>query len=212
MEFKPPRKLDLEGDIRGEEAVDLFNTFNLTADEKKDIDKIINAFENYIQPRKNIIYDRYVFYNRNQKENETFDVFLKDIKRLADMCEFGTEKENMIRDRVVIGIKNREEQERLLRMPNLNLAKAVDVCRAAEISKLQARTLNNESATDSIVTKHNRYTNKFKYGDKKNRKIQQETRGSKCRKCNISHEPKKCPAYGKKLWEMQEAEPLCSML
>ncbi|KAK9746924.1 hypothetical protein QE152_g5733 [Popillia japonica] len=96
MEFKPPRKLDLEGDIRGEEAVVLFNTFNLTADEKKDIDKIINAFENYIQPRKNIIYDRYVFYNRNQKENETFDVFLKDIKRLADMCEFGTEKENMI--------------------------------------------------------------------------------------------------------------------
>ncbi|KAK9685184.1 hypothetical protein QE152_g38241 [Popillia japonica] len=186
MEFKPPRKLDLEGDIRGrtgkldlegdirgnwnkfkqayeifitatnrknsekeikaaiflnligEEAVDLFNTFNLTADEKKDIDKIINAFENYIQPR-------------NQTENKTFDVFLKDIKRLADMCEFGTEKENMIRDRVVIGIKNREEQERLLRMPNLNLAEAVDVCRAAEISKLQARTLNNESATDSIV-------------------------------------------------------------
>ncbi|KAK9739300.1 hypothetical protein QE152_g9064 [Popillia japonica] len=109
-----------------------------------------------------------------------------------------TKHNRKIRDRVVISIKNREEQERLLRMPNLSLAKAVDVCRAAEISKLQARTLNNESATDSIVTKHNRKTNKFKYADKKNRKIQQETRGSKCRKCNISHEPKKCPAYGKK--------------
>lgn len=116
MEFRPPKKLCMEGDLLGnwnkfrqafdifimasgkseeksevkaamllnligEEALDLFNTFNLSMEHQKDVGKIIEAFEDYIKPRKNIIYDRYLFYNRNQVEGETFESFIKDIKR-----------------------------------------------------------------------------------------------------------------------------------
>lgn len=80
----------------GEDAIDLFNTFNLAEEDKKDVEKIKKAFEEYIDPRKNVIYERYLFYSRNQKENEEFEYFLTDIKRLCATCEF-TNKEEMLR-------------------------------------------------------------------------------------------------------------------
>ncbi|KAK9688331.1 RNase H-like domain found in reverse transcriptase [Popillia japonica] len=56
----------------GEDAIDLFNTFNLAEEDKKDVEKIKKAFEEYIDPRKN---------------------------RLCATCEF-TNKEEMLRDRI----------------------------------------------------------------------------------------------------------------
>lgn len=242
MEFRPPKKLNMEGDLLGnwnkfrqafdifvmasgksqesseikaamllnligEDALDLFNTFSLSKEDQKDEKKIIDAFEDYIKPRKNVIYDRYLFYSRNQVEGETFESFVKDIKRLAESCEFGSEKENMIRDRVVIGIRNRENQERLLRMPQLTLNKAIDVCRAGEISKSQVKVLHSESSTDSI-SRNNR--NMPLNANRSDRPSQEHIRNKvtatqfnnneqfKCNKCNLRHCARKCPAYGKK--------------
>lgn len=92
-----------------------------------------------MQPEKNVIYDRFQFYRREQSEGESFDAFLRDIKMLVKPCEFNDQQDNMLRDKIVLGISNREVQERLLRTSNLTLAKAVDICRSVEISKMQVR-------------------------------------------------------------------------
>lgn len=47
--------------------------------------------------RENVIYDKYLFYNRNQVEGETFELFIKYIKRLAESNEYGSKNENMMR-------------------------------------------------------------------------------------------------------------------
>lgn len=41
-----------------EEAVDLYNTFNLSEPDKEDVEKVGNAFEQYCNP-KNIVYEPY---------------------------------------------------------------------------------------------------------------------------------------------------------
>ena len=50
--------------ITGEDAVGVYNTFtwNDAGDEEK-IDKAVQKFEAYCQPRKNIPYERYVFFS-----------------------------------------------------------------------------------------------------------------------------------------------------
>lgn len=42
--------------------------------------------------------------------------------------------DSMVRDRVVLGINKKEVQEKLIRMENLDLNKAVEVCRLNEVA------------------------------------------------------------------------------
>lgn len=52
----------------GEDPVDIFNTLNLTQENQEKEVKVLEAFEKYCIPRKNVVYERYLFHNRNQKE------------------------------------------------------------------------------------------------------------------------------------------------
>lgn len=64
---------------------------------------------------KNIIRERYEFYQRCQKSEETFYTFLENIRSLAESCEFHREeKEFLIRDRFLCGLNNRSLQLNLL--------------------------------------------------------------------------------------------------
>lgn len=130
--------------VIGEEAVELYNTFKLPEDERNKLDKVLQEFENYCSPKKNIVYERYKFFNRLQGDGEKFEEFLTDIKKLAQTCEFEGLHDQMIRDRIVVGVNDPSLKERLLRMGSegLTLQKAVNHCRTTEISKEQLSTLN----------------------------------------------------------------------
>lgn len=51
----------------GDAAIELFETFQLSTDERKKIDVVIAKFEEYCNPRTNEVYERYLFYTRSQK-------------------------------------------------------------------------------------------------------------------------------------------------
>ena len=91
--------------VIGPNALDIYNTFAWDAegDEMK-VDKIIEKFKAYCNPRKNITYERHVFNTRNQKAEESIDQYVTDLRTKAKTCEFGTLCESLIRDRVVCGI------------------------------------------------------------------------------------------------------------
>ncbi|KAJ8911780.1 hypothetical protein NQ315_008833 [Exocentrus adspersus] len=139
--------------LAGEEAVELFNTFGLAEEEAEDEDEILKAFEDYCSPKKNTVYERFKFYKRNQLEGESFEQFLAEIKKLAQSCEFKELFDEMIRDRIVIGVSDENLQERLLRMVDLDLKGAINCCRAAEVSKRQAKSLQ-EKTVDAVGKKY----------------------------------------------------------
>ena len=63
---------------------------------------------------------------------------------LASTCEFGDQTESLIKDRIVLGIKEMSLQERLLREDNISLKKATDFrdfIRASENSQQQIKTI-----------------------------------------------------------------------
>ena len=87
--------------------MDLYNTFEYdkVKNENKDkYDVVLAKFEEYCCPEINETFERFVFRTRMQKESETFNDFLKDLRTKVKTCNFGTQSDSMIRDQIVIGI------------------------------------------------------------------------------------------------------------
>lgn len=104
----------------GEEGIDVFNNFKLSEENQKKYEVVVKKFDEYLLPKKNIIYERFLFYKRVQESNEPVDNFVKELKKLAQNCEFGDEQD-MIRDRLALGIANVTVQEKLLSITDLKL-------------------------------------------------------------------------------------------
>ncbi|KAJ8880891.1 hypothetical protein PR048_017364 [Dryococelus australis] len=58
--------------VIGDEAVVLYYTFELMAEDRQDYEKVLKAFEDYCDPVKNIVVERFKFHSRLQEECESF--------------------------------------------------------------------------------------------------------------------------------------------
>ena len=80
----------------------------------------------------NVVYERYRFNNRLQESDESIDAYTTAPRTLAETCEFGSLKEDLIRDRLVSGIRDNSLTKKLLQEPKLTLDKCLNSCRAAK--------------------------------------------------------------------------------
>lgn len=87
---------------------------------------------------------------RNQQTGENIDAYVTDLKNKASLCEFDALKDSLIKDRIVCGVRSDEVRARLLRVPDLSLEKAIDICRAAETSETQLKSLAEEKPIDFL--------------------------------------------------------------
>ncbi len=69
-----------------------------------------------------------MFNTRVQNVGETIDAYVTELKIQAKNCEFGALSDELIRDRIVVGIRDDAVRSRLLRETELDLQKAVDIC------------------------------------------------------------------------------------
>ncbi|XP_046557148.1 uncharacterized protein K02A2.6-like [Haliotis rubra] len=77
----------------------------------------------------------------NQQQSEGVDQYVTELKNLARHCAFGEIENEMIRDRIVCGTKDKQVPERLLQEADLTLQKARDVARSFEMSKEQMKEM-----------------------------------------------------------------------
>ena len=116
----------------GEQADGIFISFEFTAEQEK----------NYEEVKRNIIFERAKFNSRSQRAKESVDSFITDLYGLARYCNFGALKEELIRDRIVVGLQNRELSEKLQLDPNLALENATNLARQRETVKQQQNILD----------------------------------------------------------------------
>ncbi|XP_063965835.1 uncharacterized protein K02A2.6-like [Lytechinus pictus] len=170
--------------IIGEEALEIYNTFSFeqvisssgqpVAPTLKDL---LEKFTVHFEPQSNVTFERHVFNTRFQHENESFDQFVTDLKKKAKSCEFEHLRDSLIKDRIVVGIRDDGTRARLLREKDLSLEKAIDICKATEITSQHIAELKPKQNIHAMqATSMNRKT---------------------CPKCGNKHPPRKCPAYGK---------------
>ena len=105
--------------VIGPEAIDIFNSFGLSDADKINLDLINTKFKNYFEPKINVSYERFMFYKIVHTDDEPFDEFLTRIKTQASTCSFSTLLKDMLKDKIVFGIKSSLIRERLLTEENL---------------------------------------------------------------------------------------------
>ena len=96
----------------GVDAEDVLATTNISNDDKKDYSKVVRKFNEYFKVRKNTIFERANFNLTRQLADETMEQFITRLHQIADTCEFGEMRSEMIRDRLVIGIRDQQLSER----------------------------------------------------------------------------------------------------
>ena len=149
----------------GADARRVFSSFTFAAEaDKKKLDKVKDKFRDYRTPRKNEVFERYKFFELSQASGESIDSFAAVLRLREKDCGFGDQTESLIRDRIVFGCSDARVKERLLREDNLTLKSALDICRAAEVSKAQMKVMKSESVSSSssvaAATVSGRYTSR----------------------------------------------------
>ena len=146
--------------------------------ERKDPAAIIMKLEGHFQPKRNAIYERYVFQCRVQGPDEEFDRFVDDLRQLSASCAYGELEDEMLRDRIVFGIKDGAPRSRLLREPDLTLDKAIDMVRSDEVSSKRLQRMEGETVNYANYSQTRRKP------------------APPCRYCGGYHQKGNCPAYG----------------
>ena len=132
----------------GPEAQDIHSNFvfsDTDGDRASDYNSVLKKFKEYCEPRKNEVFERYKFWQRDQHEGKTIDQWVNDLRILLGSCEYGDQKEKNLRDRIVFGVADTRVKERLLCESDLTLTKALDICHAAEASKVKLKTMSGEA-------------------------------------------------------------------
>ena len=100
--------------------------------DRRRYDNVITKFDEFFKVRKNVIFERARFNRRNQLDGESAETFIMALYALAEHCEYKDTKEEMIRDRLVVGIRDGSFSERLQMEPDLTLEKAKKIIRQRE--------------------------------------------------------------------------------
>lgn len=91
----------------GSEAEKIFSLFAFyDVDEQEDFNEVITKFDGYFIPQWNIIHERACFYQRSQQAGEKAEMYIRALYELAENCEFGANRDENIRDRLVVGIRD----------------------------------------------------------------------------------------------------------
>ena len=89
-----------------------------------------------------------MFNKRNQLPDESAESFIRILYEMAERCDFGAAKDDSIRDRLVVGISDKELSQRLQLKADLKLCDAITNIRNAEVVKAQISA--RSSATKAI--------------------------------------------------------------
>ena len=186
--------------VIGEEARDVYSTFTDWADEADatKIAPVLQKFAEYCQPRKNVPFERYRFNRRTQEAGESYDQYKTALRKLAESCDFDTiTPDEMLRDRLVFGIRDSKVRERLLRESKLSLAKTDEICRASESMQSQMKIVGDLTEPEANKVEQPNWR-KSKKTPRRRPQQGQGRRGKECEKCGYQHQEnlESCPAIG----------------
>ena len=81
--------------------------------------------DEYFVPQRNVIYERALFNSRKQEPGEPVEEFITALHTLVEYCDYGNLRDQMVRDRIVVGLANAKLSERLQLDRKLTLDTAV---------------------------------------------------------------------------------------
>ncbi|KAI4884910.1 hypothetical protein NFI96_000923 [Prochilodus magdalenae] len=118
-------------------------------------------FDAYFIPKRNVIHERACFHQRMQRAGERVETFIRALYELSEHCEFGANREEHIRDRIVVGIRDKDLSRKLQLIPNLTLEMTVQEARQSEEVKAQVSQQGEAACTIQEVAQGHRKPTKW---------------------------------------------------
>ena len=162
QQFRIASALDTQSDSKqictllysmGEETEMVLASMNISESDSKSYVKVLGKLDEYFHVRHNVIFERARFNRRDQMESESGDQYITELYYLADRCSYGSLTPEMIRDRLVVGIRDKVLSERLQLDPELTLEKAKTMLRQKEAVHSQQQVLQ-EAQSGSLNLEH----------------------------------------------------------
>ena len=147
-----------------------------------------------------ILYRRRMLFMSVQKEGEAAEAFIRNLYELAEHCEFGTQRDERIRDRIVIGIRDKSLSQKLQMRSDLNLDIAVQMARQSELVKSQIAGQSECQHLGEIHRKKGRPNlTRRPVQNVRDKNPKNAPSVQPCFRCNRIHkQDETCPARGKK--------------
>ena len=185
--------------VIGEDATKVFETFQWgTEEHEEDASHVIAKFDAYCEPRTQVIYERYRFNNRKQEPGENIASYVTELRTIAKNCNHAAiTSDEILRDRIVLGIRDDKIRERLLGFNDLSLQKAIDIVKAAQQTEQQVKSMRGDE-----ISKVNALRDSFKEKSLTDKRPRNDTREqeqkTECGNCGRHHRKRECPAFGQR--------------
>ncbi len=84
----------------------------MTTEQRGNYETVQNKFKEYYTGKINVIYERAKFNSRQQEPDEPVNDFITALNALSEHCAFETLREELIRGRISVGLKDAKLSER----------------------------------------------------------------------------------------------------
>ena len=95
----------------------------------------MDALNNHFEPKKNVVFERYVFRQAMQGTNKSSLTLVTRLLKLASTCEFANPNSE-IRNQFIDKCSSNRIRRRLLQKPNLTLENIVEKPQAMELAEM----------------------------------------------------------------------------
>ena len=167
---------------------------------------MLEKFNTHFVPQVNVIHERATFHKRSQREGESVE-YVRSLFELSEHAQFA-EKEETIRDRLVLGLQDQELSQKLQLESDTTLDKAVTVARQHELVKTQIKEQRHGAA--AAVDSFSRGQHRFTRGGRPSCRAKYRHTGTgtcdtqSCTRCGTKHYKENCPAKGQKCHKCQK--------
>ena len=180
----------------GSEGREIYNSWTITAEQGQDYGFLFEQFRKHTAPQTNTVFSRYIFHTRKQKDDELFCAFATDLRLLVKDCKYDKPDE-MVRDRIVAGIRSDEIRGKLLTEGDeLKMDKAIQIATTYEITQAQLKSMATGSKLELDFIKKGKkksYSSSSRDSSKQDCKENDEFM---CKNCGSKHGRKACKAFG----------------
>jgi hypothetical protein len=194
------RKIAILINLIGEDAQEVFDNFTFEKEgEEKKYSTVLAKFEEFCEPLKNPVVERYNFFEVKQKVGEPFDTFVGRLQTAARSCEFGEQHDWLVRDRIVHCIADDRIRAKLLRtQSNITLQQAMAMCRSEELCKKHISAMQTQEQVIVVDA-----VNKKPLSKKSEEPRRRQKADEACNNCGRVHDFGACPAKGRQCYKCQ---------
>lgn len=167
-------------------------------------EKAITKLNQFFEPKQNISFERHIFRQLKQKENERIDMFMMRLREQAERCDFGQQLDENIRDQITSGCLSDILRRKILERGNEQLENIIKIARILEIVTKQQKSFGKSDVNQPDTHNRTNESDVCKIEAKSRFPMRQKAIATgfngECGRCGLKgHKAvdEKCPAKGK---------------